>query len=433
MSYYTYGDTLIPNTVARSADLKGEFEAIETGLATLPTATELKLGTAQYGTEAGAANAYVVTLPYTPAAYVAGMVVNFRAANTNTGASTVNINAVGSRSIKRTDGTALQANDVVSGAMSTIVYNGTDFILTNGLPGAQAAAAASAAAALVSEQNARDSEIVAVAAGGSAEAARLAAEVAQLAAETAETNAATSESNAATSESNALSYRNAAEAAQTAAETAETNAELSETNAEAAGTAAVAAWDSFDDRYLGSKADDPALDNDGNALLTGALYWNSTSDVLKAYDGAAWQTAVLPSSDYLEKAGGSMSGDIDMENNDIVGVKTCVFEAEYDNGNSGASKTITLANGQKQKITLTAATELTISATGAATGHYQVRLIQDGTGGRAITWSGISSTHWLNSTSAPPINGAIDGESILTVFVSGGTIICASISRRGTA
>jgi hypothetical protein len=56
------------------------------------------------------------------------------------------------------------------------------------------------------------------------------------------------------------------------------------TLATAQATAAAASYDSFDDRYLGSKTSDPALDNDGNALLDGALYWNSTTKLMKAYD-----------------------------------------------------------------------------------------------------------------------------------------------------
>ena len=48
-------------------------------------------------------------------------------------------------------------------------------------------------------------------------------------------------------------------------------------NAEAAAIAAVSAYDSFDDRYLGEKSSPPTLDNDGNALLNGAMYWNNTT------------------------------------------------------------------------------------------------------------------------------------------------------------
>jgi len=52
--------------------------------------------------------------------------------------------------------------------------------------------------------------------------------------------------------------------------------------------AAAASYDSFDDRYLGSKSSAPTLDNDGDALLTGALYWNSTSSFMKVWSGSAW-------------------------------------------------------------------------------------------------------------------------------------------------
>lgn len=49
--------------------------------------------------------------------------------------------------------------------------------------------------------------------------------------------------------------------------------------------------DSFDDRYLGSKTSDPTVDNDGNALVTGALYYNSSTQTMKVYDGANWIAA----------------------------------------------------------------------------------------------------------------------------------------------
>jgi len=59
-------------------------------------------------------------------------------------------------------------------------------------------------------------------------------------------------------------------------------------NAIAAAAAAEAAYDAFDDRYLGSKTTAPTLDNDGNALLTGAMYWNSTNSTMYTYSGTAW-------------------------------------------------------------------------------------------------------------------------------------------------
>jgi hypothetical protein len=104
-------------------------------------------------------------------------------------------------------------------------------------------------------------------------------------------SATTSALAAASSATDAENAQTAAEAAQTAAELAETNAETAETNAEAAQTAAEAAqaaaelvYDNFDDRYLGAKATDPTLDNDGDALIDGALYFDTANNVMKVYD-----------------------------------------------------------------------------------------------------------------------------------------------------
>jgi hypothetical protein len=62
----------------------------------------------------------------------------------------------------------------------------------------------------------------------------------------------------------------------------------SATAAAASATAAAASYDSFDDRYLGAKSTPPSVDNDGNALLTGALYWNTSSNLMFVWSGSAW-------------------------------------------------------------------------------------------------------------------------------------------------
>jgi hypothetical protein len=64
----------------------------------------------------------------------------------------------------------------------------------------------------------------------------------------------------------------------------------SATAAAASAAAAAASYDSFDDRYLGAKSSAPTLDNDGNALIEGALYWNSVDNAMYAWDatGSAW-------------------------------------------------------------------------------------------------------------------------------------------------
>jgi hypothetical protein len=81
-------------------------------------------------------------------------------------------------------------------------------------------------------------------------------------------------------------------------------------DAEAAAAAAAASYDSFDDRYLGAKSTAPSVDNDGNALIEGALYWNSTSNAMLAWDGSEWASISSTSDIYRYRftaAGGETS------------------------------------------------------------------------------------------------------------------------------
>jgi hypothetical protein len=47
-------------------------------------------------------------------------------------------------------------------------------------------------------------------------------------------------------------------------------------------------YDLFDDRWLGAKAANPTLDNDGNALAVGAAYWNTASNQIRIWSGSSW-------------------------------------------------------------------------------------------------------------------------------------------------
>jgi hypothetical protein len=135
--------------------------------------------------------------------------------------------------------------------------------------------------------------------------------------QTAETNAANSATAAATSATSAGNAQTAAETAQTAAETAQTSAETAKTGAETAQTAAEAArdatllaYDNFDDRYLGVFATAPTVDNDGDALVAGSLYFDSADGAMKVYTGSAWVAAYVSGTGFLATTGGTMTGDI---------------------------------------------------------------------------------------------------------------------------
>jgi len=117
-------------------------------------------------------------------------------------------------------------------------------------------------------------------------------------------SATTSATNAASSATAAASSATAAASSATTASTqasnASTSASTASTKASEAATSATAAatsYDNFDDRYLGQKSSDPTQDNDGGSLLTGALYFNTSNNVMMVYNGSAWQRTTPTSTD----------------------------------------------------------------------------------------------------------------------------------------
>jgi hypothetical protein len=70
-------------------------------------------------------------------------------------------------------------------------------------------------------------------------------------------------------------------------------------------SSASASWDLFDDRMLGAKANDPTVDNDGNTLLIGALYFSTTVNRMKVWDGSSWTLAYVPAGDFVTGAASS--------------------------------------------------------------------------------------------------------------------------------
>ena len=89
--------------------------------------------------------------------------------------------------------------------------------------------------------------------------------------------------------------------------------------ANAARDAALAATDSFDDTYLGAKANDPALDNDGDALNAGDLYYNTTAGNLKYYTGSAWVAITSGGiTDVVQDGTPQLGGNLDINTFSIV-------------------------------------------------------------------------------------------------------------------
>jgi hypothetical protein len=136
------------------------------------------------------------------------------------------------------------------------------------------AAATSATSAAASATTASNSAATATTQAGNASASATAAATSATSAAASATAAATSATSAATSASSAL--------------TSQTAAATSATSAATSASSAATTYDDFDDRYLGSKSSAPTVDNDGNTLLVGAIYWNSTLNNMYVWSGIGW-------------------------------------------------------------------------------------------------------------------------------------------------
>lgn len=90
----------------------------------------------RYGADAGGDDTYAVTLDPVPAAYYAGMEVNFKPTTANTGACTLDVNGLGAKTIKKNVSTDLATGDILSGQMVKVLYDGTNFQLVSTIPAA---------------------------------------------------------------------------------------------------------------------------------------------------------------------------------------------------------------------------------------------------------------------------------------------------------
>jgi hypothetical protein len=90
-----------------------------------------------YLVDTGSANVYVVSLPVgITATLTAGLAIQFLAATTNTGASTLNAYALGAVNITNWDGSALSAGQIKAGSVVSVVYDGTQYKLVGLAAGA---------------------------------------------------------------------------------------------------------------------------------------------------------------------------------------------------------------------------------------------------------------------------------------------------------
>jgi hypothetical protein len=322
--YFDSIDSLRRFTLAKAGDVNALFNEVEVGFDRLPGKLALAQDMITYAVAGGTANALTVALPQTLAALTDGVRITVKAPLSPTGACTINVDGLGPRAIKRPDQSNPGSSEWLAGDVLGLVFAQNSWVLLSetGYVARRANEALASAAAALADKNtvAADKAIVA------ADKAIVAADKAIVAADKATVN--TDKGIVSADKAIVLGYKNtvntdkgivaadkaivAADKAIVAADKATVAADKAITTADriaAAASAASAAesYDNFDDRYLGPKSANPTVDNDGAALLEGALYFNTVVPEMRVRTASAWISTGY-NSESIDINGGTIDG-----------------------------------------------------------------------------------------------------------------------------
>jgi len=161
------------------------------------------------------------------------------------------------------------------------------------------------------------------------------------------------------------------------------------------------------------------ITNANNVGGAAGVFRDKTTTVLnfRSLVAAATSIVVTQNADTVSIAFGHiLNQTLNANNNDIQAIKVASFNAEHDNGNSGATPTVNWNNGQKQRITMTASATMAFVAPPGPC-NVLIKIIQDGTGGRTITWPG--TVRWPSAVSPPIQSGGANAIHIVAFYFDG--------------
>ena len=120
----------VPNTFA-TATTSIPLSQLDTNFGNLGSAINNAATYSNYAVDVGVVNNYAIDITGIDTTYVAGIRFQFKAANTNTNACSLNVNSQGTKAIVRTNGTDLPPGSIITGAIVDVMYDGTNFQLMN--------------------------------------------------------------------------------------------------------------------------------------------------------------------------------------------------------------------------------------------------------------------------------------------------------------
>ena len=372
------------------------------------------------------------------------------ASNSASTATTQAANAVTSASSAATSATSAATQATAASTSATSAAASASAASTSATSAAASATAAStsASSAATSATAAATSASSAATSASSAAASTSAAATSAASAATSATSAAnsataasTSASSAATSASSAATSANSAATSASAASTSAASAATSATSAATSATSSAASYTSFDQRYLGAKSTAPTVDNQGNALTVGALYFNTSVNAMYNWTGSAW-TVMATSGDisavYVTSplTGGGASGDVTV----AIQAGTTTQSGAVSLTDSTASTSTTtaatpnavktaydLANAAVPKSTVTTKGDIIVASGSAAVARLGV-----GTDGYLLTASS-TATNGLTWAAAPVSLPSQTGNSGKYLTTDGTTASWATVTTDPTA
>jgi len=127
-AFYRLADISTPNsfTTITSSEIQ---DTRNPSLVNVENLMSVITGDLDYVSSTGSANAFAATLPFTIHEYSDGLTLSFKANHTITGASTLDLNGLGAKTIKKWFNVDTVANDIKSGAIIKVRYDGTNFLM----------------------------------------------------------------------------------------------------------------------------------------------------------------------------------------------------------------------------------------------------------------------------------------------------------------